>query len=78
MADRTLKSGEYPRCPRCGDAVAAAMMTSRSVGYANEIYYAPAALSAYCVSVDCNYDAPLATLTTPVPARQCKRRARRG
>ena len=67
---------EYPKCPRCGGPVAAAMMTSDcikvlvGIGEVWTIYYAPSALSVYCVLASCNYDHKLSDLTTPVPAAQ--------
>jgi len=67
---------EYPKCPRCGNPVAGAMMTSDcikvlvGIGEVRTIYYAPNSISVYCVSASCNYDHKLSDLTTPVPAAQ--------
>lgn len=59
---------EYPRCPRCGGSVVAAMMTSRSVEIGLGRYYHPDGLSVYCCSGSCNYDVLLEEI--PYPPRR--------
>ena len=66
-----------PLCPDCGGPVVAALMTSGAIESDGSLphypyrdrtlYYAPSALSVYCCSASCNYDAPLASIGFPPP-----------
>jgi len=74
---KRLTREQYPRCPLCGGPVAGAMMTSSSVELRFGVddptrYYHPDALSVYCVSGSCNWQAMLGQLTTPVPSAEPK------
>lgn len=73
------KRSEYPICPKCSGPMAGAMMTSGAITKdgteatgmdvvrGKELYYKSSAISIYCVSAVCEYDALLEEFPTQVP-----------
>lgn len=73
--DGKLPRHEYPICPRCGGPVVGAMMTSGSVevswpnepGREKRFAYFSEAISVYCCSGECEWDALLGHIPYPPP-----------